>query len=174
MRVRCPLSRHLLSLPKLGVPRNDEHLPSLMGDVPLTHLGQGPAAGTAPFQRDFFFLKKEMKSLSLKGRVRTRWFGGFLTTTTSRMAFPREHPKDGAVCTEFVTTQPPSCCSAVNGVLVTYFPPPRALSRGQWVCGSRQTPRMLLVEGKEHLPHALGSSTSPGSPAGVLPLLSTL
>lgn len=101
-----------------------------------------------------FLKKKEVKLLSLKVRVRTRRFGGFFTTTTSRMAFSWEHPKDGAVCTEFVTSQPPSCCSAVNGVLATYFPPSCALSRGPWVCGSRQTPRMLLLEGKEHLPHA--------------------
>lgn len=91
--------------------------------------------------------------MSLKGRVRTLWFGGFFTTTTSRTAFSWEHPKDGAACMELVATQPPSCCSAVSRVLAPYFPCPRALSREQWVCGSRQTPRMLLLEGKEHLPH---------------------
>lgn len=100
--------------------------------------------------------------MSLKGRVRTRWFGGFFTTTTSRMAFSWEHLKDGAVCTEFVTSQPPSCCSAVNGVLAKHFPPPCALSRGHWVCGSRQTPRMFLLEGKEHLPHPWAAAQALG------------
>lgn len=38
-----------------------------MGDVPLTHLGQGPAAGTAPFQRDFF-LKKRNEVVVIKGQ----------------------------------------------------------------------------------------------------------
>lgn len=78
-------------------------------------------------------------------------------------AFPWEHPKDGAVCTELGTTQ---LLLVENGVLLTSFPPPSALSRWQWVhgCYLEQTDQ-LLVERKDHLPHPLGHSTRGGSPA---------
>lgn len=137
-----------------------------MGDLPITHLGQDPAAGRAPFQHDSVKIKKkEIKLLSIKGRVITWWFGGFFTATTSRMAFSWEHLKDGAVCTEFVTTQPPSCCSAVNEVLITYFPSPCALNRGRggFVGADRPLECTSLIPVQQHKPWA-SSRSLPCSP----------
>ena len=138
-------------------------------------LGQGCPCGWAiTTSAGLFKNKKETKWFSSRSRVRTRRFGGF--STSSRRSLPlRASPGWGYLHRVRDHSASPLLLLVENGVLITYFPTSQCLKQravGSWVLpGADRRPecsqRRLLVEGKDHLPHPLGCSTSAGSPAGL-------
>ena len=109
--------------------------PVFNGDVLVMLLGQGCPCGWAiTISAGLFKNKKETKWFSSRSRVRTRRFGGF--STSSRRSLPlRASPGWGYLHRVRDHSASPLLLLVENGVLITYFPPPSALSRGQWVHG---------------------------------------